>query len=78
MNRSATDGSRTVDLVIPIIHTNEIWRANLLSIYREVLVNRLILDDGGCIDGSIDVAKEFPRVEVLDHRDFSRWASAFT
>ena len=24
VNRSATDGSRTVDLVIPIIHTNEI------------------------------------------------------
>jgi glycosyltransferase involved in cell wall biosynthesis len=69
VDRFTTDASRAVDVLIPIIHTNEIWRANLVSIYREVPVNRLILGDGGCIDGSIDVAKEFPRVEVLDHRD---------
>ena len=70
VDRFAADPSQGVDVVIPIIHTNEFWRANLLSIYREIPVNRLILGDGGCIDGSIDVAREFPRVEVLDHRDF--------
>ncbi len=60
-----------VDVIIPIIHTNELWRANLKSIYREIPVNRLILGDGGCIDDSIDVAREFPRVQVLDHTKFT-------
>ncbi len=71
VDRYETDRSRAIDVVIPIIHTNEFWRSNLLSIYREIPVNRLLLGDGGCIDDSIDVAKEFPRVEVLNHREFT-------
>ncbi len=70
-DRFETDRARAVDVIIPIIHTNEMWRANLLSIYREIPVNRLILGDGGCVDDSLDVAREFPRVEVLDHRSFT-------
>jgi hypothetical protein len=70
VDRFQRQPEQAVDVIIPIIHTNEFWRANLLSIYREIPVNRLILGDGGCIDGSIDVAREFPRVEVLNHRDF--------
>lgn len=69
-DRYSNDPESAVDVIIPIIHTNELWRANLLSIYREVPVNRLIISDGGCIDNSIEVAKEFPRVVVLDHRDY--------
>lgn len=71
IDRFAIGRDAAVDVVIPIIHTNEFWRANLRSIYREIPVNRLILGDGGCVDGSIDVAREFPRVEVLDHRRFT-------
>jgi hypothetical protein len=71
VDRFATERAQAVDVIIPIIHTNEFWRANLTSIYREIPVNRLILGDGGCIDGSIDVARGFPRVEVLDHRSFT-------
>ena len=71
VDRFETQREQAVDVVIPIIHTNEFWRANLASIYREIPVNRLILGDGGCIDGSIDVAREFPRVEVLNHHDFT-------
>lgn len=66
-----TDRSGAVDVIIPVIHTNELWRKNLISIYREIPVNRLILGDGGCIDGSLDIARAFPRVEVLDHRSFT-------
>jgi hypothetical protein len=33
-------------------------------------VNRLLIGDGGCIDGSIAIALEFPRVEVFDHSQF--------
>lgn len=65
---AAPDGA--VDVIIPVMHTNELWRANLHSIYREIPVNRLIVSDDGCIDNSIDVARSFPRVVVLDHRDF--------
>jgi hypothetical protein len=71
VDRHETDGGRAVDVIIPIIHTNEMWRANLLSIYREIPVKRLILGDGGCIDDSLDVAREFPRVEVLDQRNYT-------
>jgi hypothetical protein len=71
VDRFQNDRARAVDVIIPIIHTNEMWRANLLSIYREIPVNRLILGDGGCIDDSLDVAREFPRVEELDHRNYT-------
>jgi hypothetical protein len=59
-----------VDVIIPVIHTNELWEANLFSIYREIPVRRLLIGDGGCIDNSIEIAGKFPRVEVLDHRAF--------
>lgn len=70
VDRYAIDRTDAVDVIIPVIHTNELWRKNLISIYREIPVNRLILGDGGCIDGSIDLARQFPRVEVLDHHSF--------
>lgn len=59
-----------VDVIIPIIHSNEFWRTNLLSFYKEIPINRLLIGDGGCIDNSLEVVREFPRVEVLDHRSF--------
>jgi hypothetical protein len=59
-----------VDVIIPVIHTNELWENNLLSIYREIPVNRLLIGDGGCVDDSIEIATKFPRVQVLDHREF--------
>lgn len=70
VDRYLDDGARGVDVIIPVIHTNELWRANLISIYREVPVHELIIADGGSIDGSIDVLCEFPRVRVLDHRAY--------
>ena len=60
-----------VDVIIPIIHTNELWESNLLSIYREIPVHTLYLGDGGCIDDSLVTAKKFPRVKVLDHKQFT-------
>jgi hypothetical protein len=71
VDRFAKDRARAVDVIIPLMHTNELWRANLRSIYREIPVSRLLIGDGGCIDDSLDVAREFPRIEILDHRDFT-------
>jgi hypothetical protein len=71
VDRFANDRACAVDVIIPLMHTNELWRANLRSIYREIPVNRLLLGDGGCIDDSLEIAREFPRVEILDHRSFT-------
>jgi glycosyltransferase involved in cell wall biosynthesis len=57
-----------VDVIIPVIHTTELWEPNLYSIYREVPVNRLLISDGGCTDDSIAIVSRYPRVEVYDHR----------
>src|SRR6185295_14464033 len=70
VDRLASSPDDAVDVIIPIIHTNELWRANLLSLYREIPIARLLIGDGGCIDNSIDVVRQFPRVEVHDHRKF--------
>jgi len=70
IDRFSSEPEDAVDVIIPIIHTNELWEANLKSIYREVPVNRILIGDGGCVDGSIDRALKFPRVTVLDHKGF--------
>uniref|UniRef100_UPI004047FA79 glycosyltransferase family 2 protein n=1 Tax=Algoriphagus sp. TaxID=1872435 RepID=UPI004047FA79 len=64
------DESNAVDVIIPVFHTNELWKTNLFSIYKEIPVRRLLISDGGVIDDSVDVVKEFPRVEVYDHRKY--------
>lgn len=69
-DRYSQDPSEAIDIIIPIIHTNEMWEANLRSIYREVPVNRLLIGDGGCIDDSIEIAKKYPRVVVFDHKQY--------
>src|SRR5436190_88090 len=70
VDRFETDRSAAVDVIIPVIHTNELWKANLFSLYREIPIHKLFIGDGGCIDNSIDVVKKFPRVEILDHRAY--------
>lgn len=70
VDRFTTESEGAVDVLIPILHTNELWRSNLLSIYREIPVNRLLIGDGGCTDDSLEVVREFPRVEIFDHSDF--------
>jgi len=57
-------------VIIPIIHTNELWKNNLYSIYKEVPVKRLLISDGGCKDNSIEIVKQFPRVEILNHHNY--------
>ncbi|MCX6112357.1 MAG: glycosyltransferase family A protein, partial [Proteobacteria bacterium] len=70
VDRYKVDGNRAVDVIIPIIHTNELWEVNLKSLYREIPVNRLLIGDGGCIDNSIEIVKKFPRVTVYDHSSY--------
>jgi glycosyltransferase involved in cell wall biosynthesis len=69
-DRFTRDPAGAIDVIIPVIHTNELWEKNLISIYREVPVHRLLISDGGCKDNSIEIVKRFPRVTVLDHRAY--------
>lgn len=69
-DRFASDPTDAMDVIIPIIHTNELWHANLISLYREIPIRRLLIGDGGCIDNSIEVVKKFPRVEIHDHKQY--------
>jgi len=70
IDRFETEKEGAVDVIIPVIHANELWQANLQSIYREVPVNRLLVSDGGCIDGSIEIVAKLPRVIIFDHRNY--------
>ncbi len=70
VDRFQRDGRDAIDVIIPVVHTNELWRANLTSIFREVPVRKLLISDGGCKDDSLEVARQFPRVEILDHRSY--------
>lgn len=60
-----------VDVIIPIMNTNPLWRRNLLSFYREIPINRLLIGDAGSTDDSLQILEEFPRVEVLDQSEFN-------
>jgi len=71
VDRFAEDPTGACDVLVPVLHTNELWETNLLSFYREIPVNRLLIGDAGCLDDSIEIAKRFARVEVFDHRDYA-------
>lgn len=59
-----------VSVIIPVIHVNEFWRSNLLSIYREVPVAELLIGDGGASNETLAVLSEFPRVRILDQNRY--------
>jgi len=59
-----------IDVIVPIIHSNELWKSNLYSFYREIPIHCLLIGDGGCIDDSIEIVKRFPRVKVLNHKKY--------
>ena len=66
----------TIDVIVPVLHSNDLWRENLTSFYREIPINRLIIGDAGCIDDTIAVVREFPRVDVVDHKEISTLGSS--
>src|SRR5258706_5096232 len=70
VDRFSNDAAGALDVIVPVMHANELWRKNLHSAYREIPINRLLISDGGSIDDSIAIVREYPRVTVLDHRHF--------
>jgi hypothetical protein len=65
---AVTDSSQEkFDVIIPVLHSNDLWEENLRSYFREIPINKLLIGDAGCIDNTIKIAKTFPRVEIIDH-----------
>lgn len=56
-----------VDVIIPIINTNELFERNLFSFYKEIPIKNLLIGNGGCTDESLTVLEKFPRVKIFDH-----------
>ena len=70
VDRFAHRPEGAIDVIIPVLNTNELWEKNLISIYREIPVRRLLIGNAGCTDDTIVIASKFPRVEVHDHSSF--------
>ena len=65
------DPDKKIDVIIPVLHSNDLWRENLLSFYREIPINNLIIGDAGCIDDTISIVMNFPRVQIVNHTKIS-------
>ncbi|MBU2025305.1 hypothetical protein KJ912_01025 [Patescibacteria group bacterium] len=70
IDRYLKEPGGAVDVIIPLIHTNELWGKNLISFYREIPINRLLIGDGGCVDNSLKIARKFPRVKIYNHTKY--------
>jgi len=55
-----------VDVIIPVLNTNVLWKTNLYSFYREIPINNLLIGDGGCTDDTLEILNEFPRVKIIN------------
>lgn len=66
IDRKNSSDEEVIDVIIPLLNTNELFERNLYSFYKEISINRLIIGDAGCTDNSIEIAKKFPRVKIID------------
>lgn len=71
IDRKIKNNEEGVDVIIPLINTNPLFEKNLNSFYKEVPIERLIIGDGGCTDNTIEIAKKFPRVEIIDQSHYN-------
>jgi len=70
IDRFKLEKADAIDVIIPVMNTNELWEKNLYAFYREIPINRLIIGNGGCTDVSIDIVKKFPRVVIIDQSNY--------
>ncbi len=68
---SVLNSEEKIDVIIPLLHSNQLWIQNLKSYYREIPIGKLLIGDAGAIDGSIESLKDFPRVQIFDHKGVS-------
>lgn len=59
-----------IDVIMDTLDSADFIEKSLYTIYREIPVRRLIVCDGGSKDGTIDILKKFPRVELYEKPEF--------
>src|SRR5438105_1600082 len=69
-DRLIENKEKGVDVIIPVINTNELFERNLYNFYERIPINRLLIGDGGCTDDTIAIAKKFPRVQIFDQSKY--------
>ncbi len=70
VDRQELSDEESIDVIIPLINTNDLFERNLYSFYREIPINRLIIGNAGCTDNSIEIVNKFPRVEVIEQTSY--------
>ena len=70
VDRYLLEKEKSVDVIIPVINTNFLFKTNLYSFYREIPINNLIIGDGGSNDDTIDIVKKFPRVKIINQSGY--------
>jgi len=71
IDRFKENDEKGVDVIIPLMNTNEFWGKNIYSFYREIPINRLLIGDNGCINEAIETVKKFPRVKIFDQKKYN-------
>ncbi len=66
IDRKNSLNEESIDVICPIINTNELFEINLYSWYRQIPINRLLIGFGGGTDNSLEIVKKFPRVIIID------------
>ena len=65
IDRKISNKENGIDIIVPIINTNELFKVNLISWYRTIPINKLIIGFGGGTDNSLEIIKNFPRVVIV-------------
>ncbi len=65
IDRKISNKENGIDIIVPIINTNELFKVNLISWYRTIPINKLIIGFGGGTDNSLEILKNFPRVVIV-------------
>lgn len=69
LDRRSISKEECIDVIIPILNINELFEKNIISIYREIPINKLIIGNAGSSDDSIEILNKFPRVVIIDQHD---------
>lgn len=65
IDRKISNKENGIDIIVPIINTNELFKVNLISWYRTIPINKLIIGFGGGTDNSLAIIKNFPRIVIV-------------
>jgi len=71
VDRKTLTDEESIDVIIPLGVINVFFERNLLSFYREIPINRLLIGNAGAIEESTDILRKFPRVEIFDHSNYN-------